>query len=159
MRGAPVARMVIDQVEEIGGLQYVSGRSLAGEQFRRVLRVEPHGAAGSPPVGSIGLVLAMGGNRDQLICFGAEKAGTRPTGILGGETVLYNASGQAISIVTNEIRMAGGAKVTITADEIVLDGVIKLGGAGASRAVALFESVDEAGHKAVGNLATRVMGL
>jgi phage baseplate assembly protein V len=158
MRGAPVTRMIIDAVEEKGGLQYVSGRSLSGETFKRVLRLEPHGAAGSPPIGSIGIVMAMGGNRDQLLCIGSEKAGVRPTGIGAGESVIYNAHGQAISLVTNEIRVAAGAKFHVVADSIVLEGIVKLGGEGASRPASLQGTVDTGGFADTSNLATKVFG-
>jgi phage gp45-like len=158
MRGAPVTRMIIDAVEEKGGLQYVSGRSLSGETFKRVLRLEPHGAAGSPPIGSIGIVMAMGGNRDQLLCIGSEKAGVRPTGIGAGESVFYNAHGQYLWLKPNEVQVLGGAKIHLKADVIVLDGIVKLGSEGASRPASLQGTVDTGGFADTSNLATKVFG-
>jgi phage gp45-like len=159
MATMPMTRMRIDVVYERGGLQYVDGTGAAGERLKGVLWLDTHGHATSPPIGAVGIVQAMGGNRDQMIVTGAEMPGKRPVGIGAGETVLYNAHGQAISIITNEVRIVGGAKITLTAGEIILDGTVRLGGAGAARALALKDSADEAGHKAVGNLASKVFGL
>lgn len=142
-------RMEIDTVEEINGLQYVSGRTMAGERLRRVLRAEPHGAASSPPIGSVGLCIPMGGDRTRMVCVASETPGTRPVGLGAGHTVIYENGDTKITLADNTI--------TLKASMIVLESPsIKLGSAGASRELALKDSVDDATNKIIGDLATKV---
>lgn len=117
MSSLPV-RFVVHAVEEKGGLMYVSGRSLAGEYLPRVLFIETHGTASSPPIGSIGIAKPLGENRDQMVCEGLEKPGLRPTGLGSGHKVLYDADGNQIYI--------GNSKIKITAPDVEIHGNLKV---------------------------------
>jgi phage gp45-like len=119
---SPIVRFVVTAVEEKGGLQYISGRSLAGEYLPKVLHLEAHGMSGSPPLGSIGLAMPMGSNRDQMVCIGLESPGKRPTGLGAGHAVLYDADGNQIYI--------GNSKITITAPDVEIHGNLKVIGGG-----------------------------
>ncbi len=121
MNSLPV-RFQVTGVEERGGLMYVSGRSLAGEHLPRILFIESHGTASHPPLGSIGVATPMGSNRDQMVCYGLEKPGLRPTGLGSGHKVLYDADGNQMYI--------GNSKVTITAPNVEIHGNLKVIGGG-----------------------------
>lgn len=98
-------RFEIEKATETGGLQYVTGRGLFGERFEEVLRAEPHGFASSPPAGSVGLALPIGGRRDQIAVFGVEHPAHRPAGLNSGESVLYDAKGQVVFLKQDGIRV------------------------------------------------------
>lgn len=117
MSSLPV-RFSVTAVEEKGGLMYVSGRSMAGEYLPRVLFIETHGTASSPPLGSIGIAKPLGDNRDQMVCEGLEKPGLRPTGLGSGHKVLYDADGNQIYV--------GNSKIKITAPDVEIHGNLKV---------------------------------
>jgi phage gp45-like len=124
---------------------------LAGERFTQVMRPQPFGLSSNPPAGSRGLLLFGGPNREIAAALGMEAGAHRPRSLPVGATALYGANGEIVSLVGKTIR--------IKADTIVLDGVVKLGGDGAAREVAMRDSVDDAGNKAISNLATKVFAL
>ena len=64
-------------------------------------------------------------------------------------------SGAYLEALGNAIAVEDG-KITVTADKIVLAGLVYLGGADASKPAAMQGSTDTAGYAEVGNLATQV---
>ncbi len=93
------------RLEEKGGQQFVSGRGMYGDGYTRIHRPEPHGFISSPPKGSKGLVLPSPTNPDFAVVLGLEHPAHRPSGIPGGGTAIYDASGNIISLVGNKIRL------------------------------------------------------
>lgn len=154
-----VVRFEVTSVSEKGGLLYASGRGVAGEVIRDVLYIQPHGAAFHPPIGSVAVAVDLNGRREQMVVMGGESSGLRPTGAdLGeGNAVLYNAHGQAVSVLQNEIRIVGGSKVLIKAAEIELDAAVVKLGTGATKPVSMQGSTDTAGHAQVGGLSSKVL--
>ena len=63
--------------------------------------------------------------------------------------------GAYLEALGNAIAVEDG-KITVTADKIVLAGLVYLGGADASKPAAMEGSTDTAGYAEVGNLATQV---
>lgn len=151
-----LTRVEVDADEERDdGLLYGAVRGRAGERRVGVLHAQQHGLASRPPKGSVGVKLAMGGRHAQPIMFGAEHPSMRPR-MQPGETVLYNAYGEAVSIVQNNIRIVSGGTITIKAATIVLDGDCRIGGADASRPASAQGTIDTGGDVEVSNFATRV---
>ncbi|WP_128292012.1 phage baseplate assembly protein domain-containing protein [Afifella aestuarii] len=150
-----LTRLEIDSDRESDGLLLLSGRGRAGEAPRDILWMQQHGLASRPPQGAVGAFLALGGAHAQPLAVGGEHPGLRPR-MEAGETVIYNAHGQAVSIVKNNIRIVGGDSVHIKATTIILDGECRLGGEDASRPASAEGTVDSDGDVDTGNLATRV---
>lgn len=143
-------------VEHRDGQQFVAGKGFAGDRFERAHRPEPHGFASWPVKGGIGMVLGARGRRDAAYVLGGENPALRPALALGG-TAIYDHAGNIVSIVQAELRIVHAAKVTISAPEIVLDGLVKLGGDDASRPASAEGTVDSCGCADSGNFATRVL--
>jgi phage gp45-like len=157
MFDANLTRMEFDgTVDHRDGQQFVDGRGFAGDRFERTHRIEPHGFASWPVKGGIGVTLGTRGRRDAAYVFGGENPKLRPQVGMGG-TAIYDHAGNIISVVMAELRIVHSAKVTIVAPEIVLDGLVKLGGEDADRPASAEGTVDSAGHTETGNLATRVL--
>ena len=95
------------------------------------------------------------GRRDAAYVLGGENPSMRPVVDMGG-TAIYDHTGNIVSVVAKELRIVHSAKVTISAPEIVLDGIVKLGGADASRPASAEGTVDSCGCADSGNFATRV---
>ncbi len=67
--------------------------------------------------------------------------------------------GSSKDTVKGNSRLIESETITLKATTIILDGAIKLGGAGANRALALMGSIDSNGDTLNGNLATKVFAL
>jgi phage gp45-like len=151
-------RMRIDRAYEVGGLLYVDGKGMAGQRFKKVLVNEQHGMASTPPLGATGWVTMPGGRPDLAYISHIQHDGFRP-GVPAGAAVLYNQFGQLIKMYSDEITIEAGAKFQVNASEIVLNGVCKLGGEGASTPASRQGTVDTGGFADTTNLATKVFVL
>ncbi len=153
---ANVTRMLLSgRVQHAHGQQFLAGRGLAGERFPRVHRVEPHGFTSHPVAGGIATVVQSRSSRESVYAMGGANPDLVP--LIGqGGSAIYDHLGNIVSIVDGSIRLVGSISVTIVAPEIVLDGVVRLGGADADRPASGLGTVDSSGAQDVANLATRV---
>lgn len=153
---AALVRARLVGLDDGQGLQTMTATGHKDTRFGEVLRLQPFGFTSTPPDGSVGVVLQQSGASERAYALGFEHPDHRPRDLAAGGTRLYDASGQVISIVERKIRIVGGDEVHISAATIILDGVVKLGSPGASKAAAMLGSVDTDGDAQVSNLATRV---
>jgi len=151
-----LTRMELDgKVEHRRGQQFVDGKGFAGDGFERVHRPEPHGFASHPVKGGIVTVLSARGNRDSAYALGGENPSLRPE-LPSGGTAIYDHVGNIVSIVEADIRIVHSKKVHIIAPEIILEGVLFLGGPDASRPASAQGTIDTAGDADISNPATMV---
>lgn len=151
-----ISRATIEAVDDAGTQQLVRARGLRAETFTEVHRVQPHGLSAVPPVGSEGTFLRLGAS-ERVLALGFENKQHRPRGLNPGEVALYDASGQMVSLVQQKIRIVSATKVEIVAPEIVLDGLVKLGGADADKPAGMEGTLDSADQPLRSNFATRVL--
>lgn len=152
-----LTRMELDgKVEHRRGQQFVNGKGFAGDSFERVHRIEPHGFASHPVKGGIVTVLSARGHRDSVYAFGGENPDMRPD-LPPGASAIYDHLGNIVSIVEADIRIVHSVRVHIVAPEIILEGLVRLGGPDASRPASAEGTVDSGGDVDVGNLATMVL--
>lgn len=142
-------------VEHREGQQFVNGKGFSGDSFERVHRIEPHGFASNPVKGGIGVAMSARGNRDSAYLFGGENPGMRPDIDLGGAAI-YDHTGNIVSVVQKHMRIVHSAKVHFIAPKIILEGVVYLGGPGASRPVSAEGTVDSGGDADASNFAAGV---
>ena len=147
-------RVEITSVTDKGGLQLVSGRTIAGEAIKDAVRVQGHGLSTNPPAGSVGIVAFMGGRRDMPMLIGIEHPDKRPKSQISGGATLYDASGNALSTSKDGGSWTHSGTITIKAAKIVLEGEVHLGGAG-GKLVHRKDDLDSDGDSAVG-AATKV---
>jgi phage gp45-like len=152
-----LTRFELDEDEERDdGYLYASGRGRAGHAPKHILQPQQFGLSSRPPPGSIGMQLALGGDHSTSLLIGAEHPSHRPK-MGGGHTVLYDAYGQAISIVETMIRFVANEKIVLVAPMIVLESAdIRLGGEDAARPASAQGTLDSAGHAEQANFATTV---
>lgn len=143
-------------VHHQNGQQFVDGKGFAGDFFSQAHRPEPHGFASHPVRGGIGIVLGARGRRDAAYVLGGENPNLRPDIEMGGAAI-YDHTGNIVSVVQHELRLVHATKVTISAPEIVLDGLVKLGGDDASRPASAEGTIDSCGCSDTGNFATKVL--
>lgn len=88
-----VGRCLIAAIDDSGDLQAAQISLLADESMDNVPHFQNYGFGSNPPVGSEGIVVALQGNREQLIIIGSEHRATRVKNLEPGESVQYNAFG------------------------------------------------------------------
>ncbi|MER8427830.1 phage baseplate assembly protein [Mesorhizobium sp. M0195] len=111
---AHLTRFEIDSSRFDNGQLLISGRGLAGETFKDLLYVQPHGAASRPPKGAIGVAMVMPGRRTQAMLMGIEHAQHRPD-LPDGAAALYDASGNIIKLFAGGVTMDFGSRtITLT---------------------------------------------
>lgn len=145
------------KVDHRRGQQFVAGTGFAGDAYARVHRIEPHGFASYPVKGGIALAVSRC-RRDTTYALGGENPGLRPELPQGG-TAIYDHNGNIISIVTAAMRIVHAATVHIVAPEIVLEGTVRLGGAGAAKPVSVEGTLDSGGNADQSNFASGVYAL
>lgn len=121
------ARLV--SLDDSGPHQKATFTGHKNERFSDVLRMQAHGFASNPPPGSYGYLLRMGSS-DRAFVIGMENDG-RVKNLPPGASALYDANGNVVSIVQQNIRIASATEVRIVAPKIVLEsGDVHLGGEG-----------------------------
>jgi phage gp45-like len=154
---ANVTRMLLDGgVQHKEGQQFLSGKGMAGERFPRVHRLEPHGFTSHPVAGGIATILQSRTSRDSVYAMGGANPSLIPSVAQGG-TAIYDHLGNVVSIVMSEMRIVHATKVVISAPEIVLEGMVKLGGEDASRPASALGTIDTGGFADAQNPATMVL--
>lgn len=157
MSDGHLTRLMLDgTVDHRGGQQFVNGKGFAGDGFENVHRIEPHGFASHPVAGGIAAVLSARGNRDSAYAFGGENPKLRPELSAGGAAI-YDHLGNIVSIVETNIRIVHATRIHMIAPEIILEGMVKLGGPDASRPASAQGTIDSGGNADASNPAIMVM--
>lgn len=106
-------RVKLLELDDSGTLQKMRLSGLKGEELADVPRVQPFGLSTNPPVGSEGVLLALGGRSDRGMVLGVESPSHRPTAREPGSTVIYDAFGNVASLVQAEQRYRHSAKIVL----------------------------------------------
>ena len=116
-------------IAERDGQQFLSGRTLYNRAFTRVHHIEPHGFMSNPIKGAKALILSPNGDPDQAYLFGGEHPSHRPSGLPGGATAIYDASGSIIKLVNSEVVFDFQSKTaTFTAGQWTINGDVTIKG-------------------------------
>lgn len=97
------ARLI--ETDDANDFQQLTFQGLKNQRPSQIGRNQPFGLSTHAPPGSIGHILNVGGRADQMWCLGFEHKDHRPRDLGAGYTVLYNAHGDAVSLVQQNIRI------------------------------------------------------
>ncbi|ACL57416.1 phage baseplate assembly protein domain-containing protein [Methylobacterium nodulans] len=143
------------ETDDKGDLQTTTLLGPAGEELKRVHRLQPFGFHSSVPKGAHGLGVQFGGGpeggRRLNMVLGLEHPDHRPKNREVGSTALYDANGSIVSLVQQNIRVVHSKAVHIVAPEIVLEGTVYLGGKSGAKLVHRKDDLDSDGDIAVGS--------
>jgi len=98
-------RAELVEVDDSGEHQLATALGYDEERFTKIHRIQPFGMTSVPPKGAHGLVGLVNGRLDQAVLLGIEHQSHRPKNTPAGCTILYNAHGDAVSIVQQNIRI------------------------------------------------------
>jgi phage gp45-like len=150
-------RAILVSVDDSGPQQLMQLTGLDGQTIGEAVRSQPFGLSSVPLIGAEALMLALGGGHDRMHALGVEHPQHRPTGTPPGGMVIYDAYGDAVSVVQANLRVVHSAKITLQAPEIELIGNVTLGGAVGSGVPASKQGTIDTGNNAdILNLATKV---
>jgi phage baseplate assembly protein V len=92
-----------------------------GETFTAVPRISDYGFHSEPMKGASAILAALGGRSDGLLALGIDDPRKRPS--LGpGAVALYNAQGNMISLVQQNIRIVSSQPIAVTAPSMTING-------------------------------------
>jgi phage baseplate assembly protein V len=120
----------VQRVDDSHGLQGLQISLLPGEIKNGVPRVQEYGFTSVPEAGAEAIVLALGGDRANLVAIAVDDRRYRPTGLAAGETVLYSKFGQRVWLKADgsiELTPAAGQPVKVNGD-LTASGAINAGG-------------------------------
>lgn len=110
------------RTDDSGALQLMRVEGFIGELREDVSRIGEWGLASNPPIDSQAVVVALGGNRGQLVVLGVEDRKTRRKNLPAGAVELYSAHGTArIRIDAAGVISIDGTQVNGTTGPIALN--------------------------------------
>lgn len=122
-------KALIAAVNDANGIQETQIKVLKGESMERVPRIQNFGFSSNPPAGSEAIVLALGGNRENLIVIACENREVRVKQLESGESVVYTDDGSYILLKKGgEIEVKAATKVTLDVPLSVLKGDVEIEG-------------------------------
>jgi len=118
-----VRRVTVYQVDDSKPQQTIWAKGLYKEEIKFGYRQQGFGLSTVPPEGSEGMAFEIAGRPDQMFFLESEHKDHRPTNKKPGESVLYDANGNSISLLKDsnggqvEIKIDGAGKVSIKGTE------------------------------------------
>lgn len=107
-----IGRAILTAINDGGGIQQVQVSILAGESMDKVARMQNFGFTSVPPKGSEGIILALQGNRENLVVVAADHRDFRVKGLAEGESAQYNKTGaKTVLKASNNMETTGIAKL------------------------------------------------
>lgn len=115
-----VSRAVIAIVNDSLARQNLQIRLQADEVADDVERFQNYGFSSVPKAGEA-IVVSVGGKRSHLVAIVVDDKGTRPTGLIAGDTVVYHSEGHQLLLTENGEAILTCKKFTTNADDIVFN--------------------------------------
>lgn len=114
-----LARAVVTQVLDEGGLQRLQVSLLTDETKDGVERFQQYGLTSHPHDGAEAVTLFVGGNRDHALVIAVDDRRYRLKGLKAGEVALYDDQGQKIVLHRDRIEVTA-PKVVVLSDDVHL---------------------------------------
>lgn len=124
MSSGRLFRTELIETDDKGPLQLAKANGYAGEELDKVHVARQHGLASHPPKGSHGVGLSLGDERSLTVILGQEHQDKRPRDLKEGNTVLYDAAGNATRMLGDDgvWHDAGNRPHKVTGKTITIDG-------------------------------------
>ncbi len=124
-----IGRAIIAAAKDDGKINSLQIKALAGESFDQIRRFQDFGFTSMPPVGTEAVILAMGGNRENLVVVATDHRASRTTGLLPGESAIYTDDGTVMKFKkSGNVELTTATKVLITCPLSEITGNVKIGG-------------------------------
>lgn len=107
-----VSRAKLSRVDDSAGIQRVQVTGLSGARDK-VQRIQNFGLSSRPVAGARVIVLAIGGDHDNLVAVAVDDPDSRPTGLDEGETAIYNAHGAVLLLDKDGVATLTATKLKI----------------------------------------------
>jgi len=143
---------------DVSGPQHIAKLTgLAGETLSRVPRVKEFGFSSNTPPGAMAIIASLWGRSDNAMVLGLDHGQYGPRALGIGQTALYDAYGNIVSLVQHKIRIVSPEAIEMVAPKIILNGSVTIGGPdGSGVPVSRQGTVDSGGNTDASNFATMV---
>jgi phage baseplate assembly protein V len=131
-----IARGVIAESNDAGGMQTVQLSLLHEEAKAAAERIQNYGFSSHPPANSEAVAIFVGGGRDHALIIALDDRASRFTGLQAGEVAIYSNEGDSIvlkrdntvEVTTRTLIVNAEEAIEIEASEIRIKGDIELDG-------------------------------
>lgn len=124
-----IGRAIISAVKEGGPFQQLQVSIFAGESMDKVTRFQEFGFASNPPPGSEGIVLALQGNRENLVVIATENRTVRFKNCAPGEMAIYTDDGTHIHLKKDgQVELKTATLLTVDAPDTLFKGNVTVEG-------------------------------
>jgi len=124
-----IGKCIISAVNDSKDIQELQISALAGEAMERVPRIQEFGFASNPPIGSEAIVVALGGNRENMVVIATDKRSIRFKNLASGATAIYTDDGTIIHLKKSGlVDIIAATKVLVTCPLVEFTGNVKING-------------------------------
>lgn len=124
-----VSRIVVSSINDTGNIQLAQLKAFAGEVLDNAERFSEFGFSSNPPVGSEGVVVSVGGNREHPIIIATNHRSSRQKNLAPGETIIFTQDGTKIHLkMGGFIDIETATKVTVTVPDAEFSGNVLIKG-------------------------------
>lgn len=122
-----IGKCIIAAVDDSTLIQELQISALKGEAMGKVPRVQEFGFASNPPKGSEAIVVALGGNRENLVVIATDKRQVRFKNLESGATAIYTDDGTVIHLKKGGlVDVIAATKVLVTCPDVEFTGNVKI---------------------------------
>jgi phage baseplate assembly protein V len=118
-------RAILMAVKDDKAIQQVQVSALAGETMDKVESYQQFGFTSNPPPGTEGIILALGGNRENMVLIATDNRELRKKNLEKGESAFYTHDGTYIYLKKDgQIEIKTATKITVDCPETEFKGKV-----------------------------------
>jgi phage baseplate assembly protein V len=122
-----VGRAIIAAVKDSTSIQEAQLSALKGESLDGVQRIQEFGFTSNPPPGSEAIIVALGGNRENVVIIATDNREVRIKNLASGETAIYTNDGTYIHLKkAGQVEVKAATKLTVDVPDSEFTGNIKV---------------------------------
>lgn len=120
-------KAVVKAVDDSKDIQEVQLSALAGESLDKIPRVQDFGFSSNPPLGSEGIILSLGGSRENVVAIKVDNRVVRIKNLASGETVIFTDDGTFLHLKkSGQVHLKTATKVLVEAPDAEFTGNVKV---------------------------------
>lgn len=124
-----IGRAIIKAVNDGTPIQETRISALAGEAMDRIARMQEFGFASNPPEGTEAIVVALGGNRENLVIIATDNRAVRFKNLASGEMAIYTDDGTYLHLKKNgNVELKTATKTLVDCPDVEITGNVLIKG-------------------------------
>lgn len=127
-----IGRAVLTAVKDGESIQQVQVKALSGESLDKIQHFQNFGFTSNPPTGTEGIILCLGGNRENMVVVATDNRDFRLKDLAPGESAMYNKNGKYVKltaannmeILLSKFKINNGTKEYVAVEVSLVQAII-----------------------------------